>query len=160
LRDDVRERLEVLRADLSEGIANIAADRRLDRAPRYPRLNEQAEAVGNAIEYSLGYRLDSQSAAHPSVLALQNLAEALPDGSIRIVAEPAPDNRLNVYGTGSVYLFEALELAGELIPQLRIEGLDEIGEELQELAVMRLLEENRDAPQTDEPPPPAAEDTA
>jgi hypothetical protein len=152
LRDDVRERLEALQADLTEGIANIAADRRLDRAPRYPRLNEQAEAIGSAIDYSLGYRLDSQSAAHPSVLALQNLAEALPDGSIRIVAEPAPDNRLNVYSTGSLYLFDALELVGELIPQLRIEGLEEIGEELQELAVMRLLEENPGAPQTDEPP--------
>lgn len=123
-------------------------------------MNEQAEAVGNEIDYSLGYRLDSQSAAHPRVLALQTLAEAPPDGSIRIVAEPAPDDRLNVYGTGSVYLFEALELAGELIPQLWIEGLDEMGEELQELAVMRLLEENPDDPQTDEPPPPAAESVA
>ena len=161
LRDDVRERLEVLQADLRERIASIAADRQLDRHPRYPRLSEQAEAVGNAIDYSMGYRLNSQSAAHPSVIALQNLAEELPDGSVRILAEPVRDNRLNVYGTGSVYLFEALDLAGELIPQLRIEGLDEIGEELQELAVMRLLEENpSDAPPTDEPPPPAAEDRA
>jgi hypothetical protein len=153
LRDDVRERLEGVQDQLRDRLGEIANERGLDREPRYPGLKQQAEATGNAIDYSMGYRLNSQSAAHPSVLALDNLARQLPDGSVRIVAEPAPDNRLNVYGTGSVYLFDALEIAGELIPQLRIEGLEEIGQELQELAVMRIDEHRQEAARVDEPPP-------
>jgi hypothetical protein len=57
---------------------------------------------------------------------------------VRLLAEPLPDNRLNVYGTAAVYLHEALFMAGALIPQLRIEGLEEITAELGELSVMRV----------------------
>jgi hypothetical protein len=143
LRADVRERLQSTRDDLRARLAEITVERGLEREPTYPGLKAQAAAVGNAIDYSLGYRLNSQSAAHPSVIALENLARLLPDGTVEVFAEPAPDNRLNVYGTGAVYLHEALELAGVLIPQLRIEGLDEIADRLQALAVMRIQEHHR-----------------
>lgn len=135
-----RDELEGFRDDLRRRLAEITAERGLAREPTYPSLKAQAEAVGQTVEYSLAYRLDSQSAAHPSVLALQNLARQLPEGTIEVFAEPTPDNRLNVYSTGSVYLYEAVDMAGELIPQLRIEGLDEIGARLTDLAAMRIEE--------------------
>jgi Family of unknown function (DUF5677) len=102
LRPDFREELERFRGDLTRRLAEITVERGLEREPTYPHLKAQAEAVGQTVEYALAYRLDSQSAAHPSVLALQNLVRQLPDGTIEVFAEPESENRLNVYGTGSV----------------------------------------------------------
>jgi Family of unknown function (DUF5677) len=141
LRPDVRERLEEERDEITARIAELADERGLDDLPTYPGLQGQATATGNGIDYSLGYRLHSQGAAHPNALALENLLEQLPGGGVRVLAEPAPDNRLNVYGTGAVYLHEALYWAGELIPQLEIDGLDAVGARLTELAIMRVDEE-------------------
>lgn len=79
-------------------------------------------------------------------MALQNLIKELPDdGGLQVLAEPTPENRLNVYGTGAVYLFDALDVAGELIPRVRIDGLDEVGQTLTELAIMRIDAERRRA---------------
>jgi len=72
------------------------------------------------MAYNLAYRLDSQSAAHPSALALENLLRQLPDGSVEVLAEPKPENRLDVYSTGAIYLQEALMMASDMIPQLQI----------------------------------------
>ncbi len=107
LRPDVRERLERAREEIDARITQIADQRGLDEPPTYPGLQGQATATGNRIDYSLGYRLNSQGAAHPNALALENLLQQLPGGDLRVLAEPAPDNRLNVYGTGAVYLHEA-----------------------------------------------------
>jgi hypothetical protein len=144
LRPDVRESLERARDRIDARLDEIADERGLDRRPTYPGLEAQATATGNRIDYALGYRLNSQGAAHPNVLSLENLLRELPDNrGIQVLAEPAADNRLNVYGSGAVYLFDALEVAGELIPQLRIEGLDEVRRTLTELAIMRIDAERR-----------------
>ena len=145
LRPDVRERLERICAGIDARVGEIAAERQLNRQPIYPSLEAQATATGNRIEYSLGYRLNSQGAAHPNAMALENLLEQLPDGGVRVLAQPAPENRLNVYGSGAVYLHEALSLAGELVPQLRIDGLDEVAEQLTTLAIMGAIERDDDA---------------
>jgi hypothetical protein len=77
-------------------------------------------------------------------MALQNLVRELPDnGGLQVLAEPPPQNRLNVYGTGAVYLFDALDVAGDLMPQLRIDDLKEVGQKLIDLAVMRIEAEGR-----------------
>jgi hypothetical protein len=139
LRPEVREALERARDRIDARLDEIVAERGLGRQPTYPGLEAQATATGNRIDYALGYRLNSQGAAHPNVMALENLLTQLPDnGGIRVLAQPASDNRLNVYGTGAVYLFDALEVAGDLIPQMRIEGLEEVGQTLTELAIMRI----------------------
>jgi hypothetical protein len=146
LRPDVRESLERTRDQIDARLDELAGERGLDRRPTYPGLEQQATATGNRIDYALGYRLNSQGAAHPNVMALQNLIRELPDdGGLQVLAEPAPENRLNVYGTGAVYLFDALDVAGELIPRLRIDGLDEVGQTLTELAIMRIDAERRRA---------------
>jgi hypothetical protein len=90
------------------------------------RAIEQAEATDDMIDYTLAYRIDSQSAAHPSVMAVQNLMVELPDEAIQILNEPPPGKRLNVYAAGALRLHHALAMTGELIPQLRLDGLDEI----------------------------------
>src|SRR5207248_2276144 len=127
-----------LRAIIQRADADLALERRLGGPPAYPGLQAQATAIGNRIDYSLGYRLHSQGAAHPNALALKSLLQQLPGDELQVLAEPTPENRLNVYGTGAVYLHEALYWAGELIPQLQIDGLDEIGAQLTELAIMRV----------------------
>ena len=130
LRPDVRESLERTRDEIEKKLAEIAAERALDRIPTYPQLEAQAIQVGEELAYNLAYRMDSQSAAHPSTLGLENLARLLPDGGIEVLAEPEPENRLDVYGTGAVYLREALLMAGEEIPQLRVDGLENLAERL------------------------------
>jgi len=49
-------------------------------------------------------------------------------------------------GSGAVYLHEAIYWAGELIPQLRVDGLDEVAAKLAEISVMRVDDAD------DEPP--------
>jgi hypothetical protein len=97
LQPAFRDELKRLRDDLTGQLADIGEARGLERVHNYPSLKAQAEEVGQTVEYSLAYRLDSQSAAHPSVLAIQNLARQLPDGTIEIfAATPQP-------GPGSSY---------------------------------------------------------
>jgi hypothetical protein len=136
LRPDVRANLEQACDRINERVTAITAERALARAPTYPALVQQASAVGNRIDYSLGYRLGSQSAAHPSALGLENMLRRIEGAGVRVLPEPLPQNRLNVYGIGAIYLHEALHLAGELIPQLRIDDLADIAEQLAELSVM------------------------
>jgi hypothetical protein len=130
LRPDVRERLERARDEIDMRVAEIQAERQLERPPTYPQLEAQAKLVGEEHAYNLAYRLDSHNAAHPSALALENLLRQLPDGALEVLAEPAPENRLDVYGTGAIYLREALLMAGEMIPQLRVDGLEDLAEQL------------------------------
>jgi hypothetical protein len=70
--------------------------------------------------------MDSHSAAHPSALALENLLRQLPDGGVEVLPEPKPENRLDAYSTGAIYLREALMMASEMIPQLQIDGIEEV----------------------------------
>jgi hypothetical protein len=126
LRPDRRELFERQRAEIDEQLDVIVAERELEERPSYPSLLQQADATGDIIDYSLAYRIDSQSAAHPSAMALQNLMIELPEGAIQVRAEPAPGKRLNVYAAGAIRLHGALTMTGVLIPQLRIDGLEEI----------------------------------
>jgi hypothetical protein len=83
-------------------------------------------ATDDMIDYTLAYRIDSQSAAHPSSLAVQSLMVELPDGAIQVRNEPPAGKRLNVYAAGALRLHHALAMTGHVIPQLRLDGLDEI----------------------------------
>jgi Family of unknown function (DUF5677) len=57
LQPDFRDELERRRRDLTRRLAEITAERGLEREPTYPHLKAQAEAVGQTVEYSLAYRL-------------------------------------------------------------------------------------------------------
>ena len=102
----------------------------LDRTPRYPNLREQAQAVGLSFSYSLAYRFDSLSAAHPSAMAVEQLFAQHPQG-VRVLADPPPERGYaDPYSVGAFILREALGHAAEQIPELALEGLDELSARL------------------------------
>lgn len=107
----------------------------LDRPPSYPNLREQATSVGLSFSYSLAYRFDSQSAAHPSAMAIEQLLEDRPDlGGIRLLPEPPPERGYaDPYGVGAFILRDALASAAAVIPELQIAGFDGVGERLDQL---------------------------
>jgi Family of unknown function (DUF5677) len=120
----MREQLEVLQAE-----------RGLDRLPSYPTLREQAEAVGMGTSYSLAYRFDSLSAAHPSPMAIEQLFEDRPDlGGIRLMPEPPPGRTYaDPYSVGAFILRDALAAAAALVPEFQLDGFDEIVGRLEEV---------------------------
>lgn len=84
--------------------------------------------MGLGFAYSLAYRFDSQSAAHPSAMAIEQLFEDRPDlGGIRLLPEPPPERGYaDPYGVGAFTLRDALASAADLIPELRLAGFDEV----------------------------------
>jgi hypothetical protein len=133
LTAESRELFERQLAEINEQLDAIVAERGLDGRPRYPSLIEQAVATGDMIDYTLAYRIDSHSAAHPSAMAVQNLMLQLPDGAIQVRNEPPPGKRLHVYAAGALRLHHALLMTGDLIPQLQLDGLDQIYTRLAEV---------------------------
>lgn len=102
--------------------------RRAQRLPRYksrleklkvkqltrmPTFQARAEVGGASDIYSLTYRFDSNSAAHPNPLALEQFLEERPDG-VRIRATPK-GARPDPYVIGAVLLMALVELAGEQV---------------------------------------------
>ena len=126
MRPEVLEGTQRTRDEIDARINEIAQNRGLDRVPPYGSLKQQAEAVGLEAEYTIAYRYDSQSAAHPSALALDTLLERLPDGGLKVLSEPPIGAVINVYGPAAIYVHAALQAAGEVVPELRLDGLDEV----------------------------------
>lgn len=98
----------------------------LEKAPRYPTLKEQATAAGLAMAYARLYRIESQSGAHPMVMAIDELLEE-GDGAL-VLSEPRSNPRS--YGTAAIALMESLQLAKRLLPELSLDGLDEVSDEI------------------------------
>lgn len=107
----------------------------LDKPPLYPNLREQAIAVGLGFSYSLAYRFDSQSAAHPSAMAIEQLFRDRPDlGGIELLPEPPPERGYaDPYGVGAFILRDALASAAALVPELQLAGFDEVAAQLDQL---------------------------
>jgi hypothetical protein len=117
--DEMRRQVEALRQRLG-----------LERNPRYPNLREQAQAVGLSFSYSLAYRFDSLSAAHPSAMAVEQLFARHPQG-VRVLADPPPERGYaDPYSVGAFILREALGHAAEQISELALEGIEELGARL------------------------------
>lgn len=118
---EMRDQLEALRLRLG-----------LEQAPSYPNLREQAEAVGLGFSYTLAYRFDSLSAAHPSAMAVEQLLEQHPEG-VRVRPDPPPERGYaDPYGVGAFILRDALSHAAEQIPELQLEGFDEVAAHLEQ----------------------------
>src|SRR5207247_2041155 len=82
---------------------------------RMPPFQDRA-AVGDAGDiYSLTYRFDSNSAAHPSPLALEQFLERRTDG-IEVLATPKGP-RPDPYVVGAILLAALVDLAGERLDQ-------------------------------------------
>jgi hypothetical protein len=86
---------------------------------RMPSLHDRAAVGGASDIYSLTYRFDSNSAAHPNPLALERFLNPRADG-IEVLATPKgpwPDP----YGVGALLLAALLDLAGKHVDQSDLE---------------------------------------
>jgi hypothetical protein len=131
MRPETRLEYERALQRMQEELEGLREQAGFELAPRYPNLREQAEAVGLGFSYSLAYRFDSLSAAHPSAMAVEQLFEPHPEG-VRVLPEPPPERGYaEPYGVGALILRDALAHAAEQIPELRVDGLDEVAAELE-----------------------------
>jgi hypothetical protein len=131
MREQYERQLDRMRRELDQLQQRLG----LDRPPSYPNLSEQAIAVGLGFSYSLAYRFDSQSAAHPSAMAIEQLLEDRPNlGGIRLLPEPPPERGYaDPYGVGAFILRDAIASAAALIPELQLAGFDAVAARLGEL---------------------------
>lgn len=75
--------------------------------------------------YSFAYRFDSNAAAHPTPLTLEQFLEVTPEG-IRILAS-ASGARADPYYVAATLMSALLELAGRRVDQTELEpGLAEV----------------------------------
>lgn len=86
---------------------------KVDQLTRMPPFEARAEVGGAEMIYSLTYRFDSNSAAHPSPLALEQFLEPR-NGDILIRATPR-GQRPDPYAVGSALFLAVVELAGERV---------------------------------------------
>jgi hypothetical protein len=73
MEPDRRAEYESSLEEMREQVAQAQEELRLDKAPRYPSVKQQAEATGLAFVYSLAYRYESQSGVHPTAMAIETL---------------------------------------------------------------------------------------
>jgi hypothetical protein len=139
---EMRETYENELARMEEQLTALQKELELDRSPAYPNLREQAMAVGLGFVYSLAYRMESHSAAHPSAMATEQLFEHRPDlGGVLLLPEPPADRALaEPYVVGAFTLRDALAGAAAFVPELRLDGFDEVVARLED-AVPRPLED-------------------
>jgi hypothetical protein len=105
---------------------------KVQRLNRMPSFQARAEVAGGEGIYSLTYRFDSNSAAHPNPLALEQFLEERTEG-IRILATPKGP-RPDPYVVGAVLLAALLDLARDRVDQQELEpGLAQIAARLQAL---------------------------
>lgn len=136
LEPETGERYELWLENLEHQLEQACLELGVDR-PRLPTLREQARAVGLELGYSMAYRFESQSAAHPSALAIEQLMQDRPDlGGISLLGEPPPERgRADPYVVCAVILREALSDAAAAIPELQLDGLADIVARLEELYI-------------------------
>jgi hypothetical protein len=128
-RDDLKSRLRVDREvrELGEEVmsdkareayeeAIVLVEAKLgDRSQRYPSLKERAQATGEELAYSLAYRFDSQTAAHPSAFAAEQLFEDRPEhGGVAVLSDPAKTHGyVDPYAVAAFTLLDMLEAVRE-----------------------------------------------
>jgi hypothetical protein len=97
-----------------------------------PSFQTRAEVGGGGDIYSLTYRFDSNSAAHPNPLALEQFLEERAEGILIRATPKGP--RPDPYVVGAVLLAALLDLAGERVDHQELEpGLAQIRARLQAL---------------------------
>lgn len=102
------------------------------RMTRMPGFQERAAVGGGSDIYSLTYRFDSNSAAHPNPLAVEQFLERRADG-IEILATPNGP-RPDPYVVGAILLAALIELASERVDHQELEpGLNGIQTQIEGL---------------------------
>lgn len=105
---------------------------KVKQVTRMPGFDERAQVAGAAMIYALTYRFDSNSAAHPNPLALDQFLEPR-NGDVLIRATPKGP-RPDPYAVGAVLLIALVDLGGEQVDHSQLEpGLAQIRDRLQAL---------------------------
>lgn len=125
------DELERMRAEL----ARLQEHLGLEERPSYPSLRKQAIAVDLGLSYSLAYRFDSQTAAHPTAMGIEQLMQDRPDlGGVQLLADPPPGRGYaDPYSVPAVILNDALTAAAGVIPELQLAGIEDVQAKLNEL---------------------------
>jgi hypothetical protein len=102
---------------------------------RLPSFEQRTREAELPFAYSLAYRYDSISGAHPTPHAIEQLMVQHPRG-IAILPEPPPERGYaDAYGVAAHVLLDALNSAADKIPELRLgEGLEAVKRRLMDLA--------------------------
>ncbi len=95
-----------------------------DRPKRYPSLEERARLIGEQLAYDLAYRYDSQSAAHPTAYAIEQLFEDRDvHGGIAILPSPSEARGYaDPYAVAAYTLLTMIEAVRPGIPDITLES--------------------------------------
>jgi hypothetical protein len=92
---------------------------RVKQVTRMPPFQDRAAVGAGEDIYSLTYRFDSNAAAHPNPLALEQFLEPRPEG-IAVLATPKGP-RPDPYAVGAILLGAVVDLAGQRADQRELE---------------------------------------
>jgi hypothetical protein len=110
---------------------------RVERIAKMPGFGDRAKVADMPWVYSFAYRFDSNSAAHPTSMALEQFLEVTPEG-IRILPT-ASGARADPYYVAAALMSALLELAEDHVDHAEIEaGLTEIRAEIERLRELGL----------------------
>lgn len=108
-----------------------------DLAPdggQLPNVQQQAEAIGFQIGYSLAYRFDSQSGVHPTALGAEQMLEPVGQ-ALRLRAAPPAEAAPDSYPIAAVLLLLAIEGGRNLAPFVALaDGYEQTKAEIETLA--------------------------
>lgn len=159
LIEDIRQTLvldDELRALEGDGVLEDARRQELEQVrdrlrsecgdghTALPNLKDRAHAAGFDVAYSLAYRYESKSGIHPTTLsAEQLLTHHSQVEKYEIRETPHPDLRLpDIDGVGAALLLAILEVAQELVPEMRLDGgFENVKREILSLAPLDVPQE-------------------
>lgn len=105
---------------------------RVGQISRMPSFADRAKVAGMPWVYSLAYRFDSNAAAHPTPLTIEQFLESRPDGIAILSSARGP--RPDPYYVAAQLMSALFEFAGRHVDQTELEsGLAEIRTELERL---------------------------
>jgi Family of unknown function (DUF5677) len=112
-----------------------------ERAERIPHLREMARLSGLISIYEIGYRWESNTAAHASSLAVEQLLQ--PGSEEGAVIASSPVGQLpDPYAVGATLLAMTLSEAGEIVPALRVDLVEQAAAELAELKPFKVIDDS------------------
>lgn len=105
---------------------------RVDRISRMPSFADRAKVAKMPWVYAFAYRFDSNAAAHPTPLTIEQFLEARPEGVL--VRASAGGRRPDPYYVAAVLMSVLLEIAGRHVDHSALEpGLAAVRDELERL---------------------------
>jgi len=126
-KHEVRRRLRRL-----PRVARRKNSLRVERIAKMPSFADRAKVAGMPWVYSFGYRFDSNAAAHPTPLTIEQFLEERPDGIL--IRSSAGGQRPDPYYVAVQRMSVLLELASRHVDQTALEpGLVEVRAEFKRL---------------------------